>query len=138
MSTSEPLLIVGSVAFDNVKTPLGEVNEALGGAAVYSSVAASFFTPVNLVGVVGEDFPEEHVGFLAARGIDLTGLQRVAGKTFRWSGYYEYDLNQAHTLDTQLNVFASFSPNLPDSYRDARYVFLANIDPVLQIGRAHV
>ncbi len=133
MSTSEPLLIVGSVAFDNVKTPLGEVNEALGGAAVYSSVAASFFTPVNLVGVVGEDFPEEHVGFLAARGIDLTGLQRVAGKTFRWSGYYEYDLNQAHTLDTQLNVFASFSPNLPDSYRDARYVFLANIDPVLQL-----
>lgn len=133
MPTSDPLLIVGSVAFDNVKTPLGEVNEALGGAAVYSSVAASFFAPVNLVGVVGEDFPEEHVGFLAARGIDCTGLQRVPGKTFRWSGYYEYDLNQAHTTDTQLNVFADFRPHLPENYRDAKYVFLANIDPVLQL-----
>lgn len=133
MPTSSPLLIVGSVAFDSVKTPLGEVSEALGGAAVYSSVAASFFSPVNLVGVVGEDFPEEHVGFLCSRGIDCAGLQRVAGKTFRWAGYYEYDLNQAHTLDTQLNVFADFSPRLPDTYRDAEYVFLANIDPVLQL-----
>jgi sugar/nucleoside kinase (ribokinase family) len=130
---NEPVLIVGSVAFDNVKTPLGEVNEALGGAAVYSSVAASFFSPVKLVGVVGEDFPEEHVGFLAARGIDLAGLQRVPGKTFRWAGYYEYDLNQAHTTDTQLNVFGDFSPTLPASYRSAKYVFLANIDPELQL-----
>ena len=133
MTTSEPLLIVGSVAFDNVKTPLGEVKEALGGAAVYSSVAASFFTTVKLVGVVGEDFPEEHVAFLERRGIDCEGLQRVPGKTFRWSGYYEYDLNQAHTTDTQLNVFAEFSPRLPDGYRDAKYVFLANIDPTLQL-----
>ncbi len=133
MAAGQPVLIVGSVAFDNVKTPLGEVKEALGGAAVYSSVAASFFSPVNLVGVVGEDFPEEHVGFLCARGIDCAGLRRVPGKTFRWAGYYEYDLNQAHTLDTQLNVFADFSPVLPQSYRDSSYVFLANIDPALQL-----
>jgi sugar/nucleoside kinase (ribokinase family) len=132
MST-ESVLIVGSVAFDNVKTPLGEVKEALGGAAVYSSVAASFFSPVKLVGVVGEDFPEEHVGFLCSRGIDCAGLQRVPGKTFRWAGYYEYDLNQAHTLDTQLNVFEHFRPHIPDDYRSAKYVFLANIDPELQL-----
>ncbi len=130
---NESVLIVGSVAFDNVKTPLGEVNDALGGAAVYSSVAASFFSPVKLVGVVGEDFPEEHVEFLASKGIDLAGLQRVPGKTFRWAGYYEYDLNQAHTTDTQLNVFEQFRPHIPADYRSAKYVFLANIDPELQL-----
>ncbi|HEY3282381.1 MAG TPA: PfkB family carbohydrate kinase [Armatimonadota bacterium] len=127
------VLVVGSVAFDNVKTPLGEVNDVLGGAAVYGSVSASFFAPVQLVGVVGEDFPQEHVDMLAARGIDLQGLQRVAGPTFRWKGFYDYDLNQAHSLDTQLGVFESFRPTIPDAYRDAEYVFLANIDPTLQL-----
>lgn len=127
------VLIVGSVALDNVKTPFGEVKNALGGAAVYSSVAASYFSPVRLVGVVGKDFPKEHVGFLSNRGIDLAGLQHVPGKTFRWAGYYEFDLNQAHTLDTQLNVFQNFTPQIPEEYRESEYVFLANIDPELQL-----
>lgn len=133
MAAGEPVLIVGSVALDNVKTPFGEVTDALGGAAVYSSVAASYFTPVRLVGVVGEDFPEDHVQFLGARRVDLEGLQRVSGQTFRWAGYYEFDLNQAHTLDTKLNVFQTFRPTIPESYRDSQYVFLANIDPELQL-----
>lgn len=130
---SQSVLIVGSVAMDNVKTPFGEVNDALGGAAVYSSIAASYFTPVRLVGVVGDDFPERHVQFLASRNVDLAGLQKVAGKTFRWSGFYEFDMNQAHTLDTQLNVFQEFRPHLPEEYRESKYVFLANIDPELQL-----
>jgi len=122
------------MALDSVRTPTGEVNEALGGAADYASVAASFFAPVQLVGVVGDDFPEEHIDFLKSRNIDLAGVQKVAGgKTFRWSGYYDFDLNIAHTLDTQLNVFADFAPVLPDEYRKAKYVFLANIDPTLQL-----
>lgn len=122
------------MALDSVRTPAGEVNEALGGAADYASVAASFFAPVQLVGVVGDDFPEEHIEFLKSRNIDLAGVQTVAGgKTFRWSGYYDFDLNIAHTLDTQLNVFADFAPVLPDEYRKAKYVFLANIDPTLQL-----
>lgn len=127
------VLIVGSVALDDVRTPFGEVKDALGGAAVYSSIAASCFAPVNLVGVVGTDFPQKHVDFLLSRGIDLTGMQRVPGKTFRWSGYYDFDLNQAHTLDTKLNVFESFRPDIPDQYRESKYVFLANIDPELQL-----
>ncbi len=131
---SSSVLIVGSMALDNVRTPVGEVVDALGGAADYSSVAASFFAPVQLVGVVGSDFPKEHLTFLSSRGIDLAGVQTVeGGKTFRWAGYYDFDLNIAHTLDTQLNVFADFRPTLPDSYRSAKYVFLANIDPELQL-----
>jgi sugar/nucleoside kinase (ribokinase family) len=133
MSNSQPVLIVGSMALDNVKTPFGEVTDALGGAAVYSSIAASYFTGVRLVGVVGDDFPEKHVQFLASRGIDLAGMQRMPGQTFRWAGYYEFDLNQAHTLDTKLNVFQHFSPTIPESYKDSKYVFLANIDPELQL-----
>lgn len=129
-----PVLIVGSMALDSVETPAGKVTDALGGAADYSSVAASFFAPVQLVGVVGADFPQEHLEFLQSRGIDLAGVQTVAGgKTFRWSGYYDFDLNVAHTRETQLNVFADFAPTLPESYRDAEYVFLANIDPKLQL-----
>ena len=129
-----PVLIVGSMALDSVRTPSGEVKDALGGAADYSSVAASFFAPVRLVGVVGDDFPQEHLDFLASRNIDLAGVQAVAGgKTFRWAGYYDFDLNIAHTLDTQLNVFADFQPQLPSSYRQTPYVFLANIDPELQL-----
>ena len=131
--SSQPILIVGSVALDNVRTPFGEVEDALGGASVYSSVAASYFAPVRLVGVVGEDFPEKHVSFLSSRNIDLAGMQKMPGKTFRWSGFYEFDLNQAHTLDTKLNVFATFKPEIPESYRDSKYVFLANIDPELQL-----
>jgi sugar/nucleoside kinase (ribokinase family) len=128
------ILIVGSMALDSVRTPVGEVVDALGGAADYSSVAASFFAPVKLVGVVGGDFPPEHLDFLRSRSIDLEGVQTIPdGKTFRWAGYYDFDLNVAHTLDTQLNVFADFKPTLPESYRDAEYVFLANIDPVLQL-----
>lgn len=130
---SRAVLIVGSMALDNVKTPFGEVRDALGGAAVYSSVAASYFAPVRLVGVVGRDFPEKHVRFLASRSIDLAGMQRMQGETFRWSGLYEFDLNQAHTLDTKLNVFQHFRPHIPEEYKDSKYVFLANIDPELQL-----
>ena len=133
-TTGSPVLIVGSMALDSVKTPTGEVKDTLGGAADYSGVAASFFSPVQLVGVVGDDFPAEHLEFLRSRGIDLAGVQTVAGgKTFRWAGYYDFDLNVAHTLDTQLNVFADFQPVLPDAYKKAQYVFLANIDPTLQL-----
>lgn len=128
------VLIVGSMALDSVKTPTGEVKDTLGGAADYSGVAASFFAPVHLVGVVGDDFPKAHLDFLKSRGIDLGGVQIVpGGKTFRWAGYYDFDLNQAHTLDTQLNVFADFKPSLPADYKKAKYVFLANIDPTLQL-----
>lgn len=127
------VVIVGSVAIDSVRTPLGEAPEALGGAATYSSVAASFFAPVDLVGVVGRDFPQEHLEFLRGRNINLEGLQVEDGKTFHWSGYYDFDLNQAHTLQTDLNVFETFRPTLPDPYRHAEYVFLANIDPELQL-----
>ncbi|MHB8780556.1 MAG: PfkB family carbohydrate kinase [Candidatus Geothermincolia bacterium] len=126
------ILVVGSVALDTVKTPFGEAEEALGGAAVFFSIAASFFAPVNLVGVIGQDFPERHLDLLRERDIDLSGLQRALGKTFRWKGYYEYDLSEAHTLDTQLNVFSDFRPELPEAYRDCEFVFLANIDPELQ------
>jgi len=126
------LLAVGSVALDSVETPFGHREEVLGGSASFFSVCASFFGPVRLVAVVGEDFPEQHVQFLASRGIDLGGLSRRPGRTFRWKGRYEFDLNQAHTLDTQLNVFADFRPHLPPAFRDSRYVFLGNIDPELQ------
>lgn len=126
------LLVVGSVAFDSVKTPFGEVEEVLGGSATYFSTSASFFTKVSLVAVVGEDFPNEHVRFLKSRNIDLSGLERAPGRTFRWKGEYSYRLNEAHTLDTQLNVFQSFKPKLPAAYRGHEVVFLANIDPDLQ------
>ena len=126
------LCVVGSVALDAVKTPFGEVDEALGGSATFFSTAASFFTEVNLVAVVGDDFPPEHLAFLRSRGINLDGLQRAPGRTFRWRGEYGYQLNEAKTLDTQLNVFAAFRPALPAAYRDAEFVFLANIDPALQ------
>ncbi|MFI5339929.1 MAG: PfkB family carbohydrate kinase [Candidatus Methylomirabilales bacterium] len=126
------ILVVGSVALDTVKTPFGQAEEVLGGSATYFSAAASFFTDVRLVAVVGEDFPEHHLAFLRSRKVDLRGLQRVPGKTFRWVGEYGFDLNQARTLDTQLNVFASFAPKIPEEYRDSGVVFLANIDPDLQ------
>ncbi len=127
------ILVVGSVAFDSIKTPFGVANDVLGGSACYFSTSAGFFTEVNLVAVVGDDFPQEHVDFLQSRKIDLSGLQKSQGKTFRWKGYYDYDLNEAHTLETHLNVFESFKPVLPENYRDVDYVFLANIDPELQL-----
>jgi len=126
------LLVVGSVAFDSVKTPFGEVENALGGSATFFSASASYFTKVSLVAVIGSDFPEEHLTFLKSKGVNLEGLQRAEGKTFRWKGEYGYALNEARTLDTQLNVFQSFKPELPESYRSAEVVFLANIDPDLQ------
>jgi sugar/nucleoside kinase (ribokinase family) len=128
------LLVVGSVALDTVATPFGKVAEALGGSATYFSYAASFFTQVRLVATVGGDFPEEHVRLLQARGVDVAGLERSAGgRTFRWAGEYGYDLNEARTLDTQLNVLATFRPTLPEPLRRVPYLFLANIDPELQL-----
>jgi sugar/nucleoside kinase (ribokinase family) len=127
------ILVVGSVALDSIRTPFGEVEDILGGSATYFSVAASFFNDVRLVAVVGEDFPAEHVDFLSSRKVDLRGLKKVPGDTFRWKGFYEYDLNDAHTIDTQLNVFESFDPEIPEEYRDSDFVFLANIEPGLQL-----
>ncbi len=127
------ILVVGSVAFDSIKTPFGEVSEVLGGSATYFSTASSYFSEVKLVAVVGEDFPDEHVETLKGHGIDVSALQKVPGRTFRWKGYYEYDLNQAHTLETELNVFSDFSPVIPDGHCDSPFLFLANIDPDLQM-----
>lgn len=128
------VLIAGSVALDSLETPSGTAENALGGAATYGSVAASLFAPVHLVGVVGDDFPDEHLEFLKNRNIDLAGLQVIeGGKTFRWKGDYLGDLNQAVTHETQLGVFEHFEPTLPPQYRDADFVFLANINPQLQL-----
>lgn len=126
------ILVVGSVALDTVKTPFGEAREVLGGSAVYFSASASFFTPVSVVAVVGADFPGESLEFLKKREVDFAGLERRPGRTFRWQGEYGFDLNEAKTLDTQLNVFAEFHPRLPDAYRARELIFLANIDPELQ------
>ncbi len=129
------ILVVGTVALDSVKTPFGKVTEALGGSATYFSLAANIFTKVKLVGVVGADFPNEYVLFLKERGIDLDGLQQIEGKTFRWKGEYQYDdLNAAITLETQLNVLEEFSPEIPPQYQDTEFIFLANIDPELQLN----
>lgn len=128
------VLVVGSVALDDVRTPFGERKGALGGAATYFALAAAYFTEVRLVGVVGDDFPDRHRETLAARGIDLEGLETVEGETFRWGGEYGYDLNARETLFTELNVFAGFEPRIPESFRDTEHVFLANIAPGLQLG----
>lgn len=127
------ILAVGSVAFDTLKTPFGEVDKILGGAATHFALAASFFTSVNVVAVVGEDFTDKEREVFQKRGIDLTGLQTAPGKTFRWGGEYSYDLNDRTTLFTELNVFEDFQPTLPDSYRELEFVFLGNIHPSLQI-----
>ncbi len=127
-----PVLIVGSVALDNVKTPVEERNDLLGGSAAYGAVAASFFDAPQLVGVVGTDFPRTHVDYLKSRKIDLTGLQTVEGETFRWSGEYMADMNQRQTLSVALNVFEHFNPTLPEAYRQTPYVLLGNIAPSLQ------
>jgi sugar/nucleoside kinase (ribokinase family) len=128
------LLVVGSVALDSVETPFGKVQEVLGGSATFFSYAASFLTQVRLVATVGQDFPDEHVKLLRDRGVDVRGLRVASGKTFRWTGAYGYDLNEAKTLDTQLNVFADFRPELDDTQARTPYLFLANIDPELQLA----
>jgi len=127
------ILVVGSVAFDSIETPFGRVDNVLGGSATYFSTSASFFTDVSLVAVVGDDFPQEHTDFLKSRNIDLRGLSRSPGRTFHWKGRYGYDLNEAQTLETHLNVFETFKPIIPEGYADAEFLFLANIDPELQM-----
>jgi len=126
------ILAVGSIAFDTIKSPFGEVNNLLGGSLTYFSIAASFFTDVNLVAVVGEDFGEEQLQVFRGRRLDLQGLERASGKTFRWGGEYSYNLNNRETLFTDLNVFEGFRPKLPEAYRQANIVFLGNMHPLLQ------
>jgi sugar/nucleoside kinase (ribokinase family) len=128
------LLVVGSVALDSVFTPFGETADALGGSAVYFSVAASLLHRVQVVGVVGDDYPVAELERLAPRGIDWSGVARARGESFRWRGRYSYDLQSRETLETRLGVFADFDPRLPDDWRDARYLFLGNIDPELQLA----
>jgi sugar/nucleoside kinase (ribokinase family) len=127
------VLIVGSIALDDVKTPVEERFDLLGGSASYASVAAGYFSPVNLVAIVGEDFPSDHWNFLQGRGINLEGVQRAAGKTFRWSGEYMWDMNTRETRSVALNVFETFSPKLPYHFKSSDYVLLANIAPDLQL-----
>ena len=126
------VLIVGSIALDTVKTPAEEHADLLGGSASYAAVAASFFTSTQLVGIVGNDFPDAHVAYFQSRGIDLAGLQKVEGASFRWSGEYMTDMNVRETRSVALNVFEHFSPHLPETYRQTPYVLLANIAPALQ------
>lgn len=126
------LLVVGSVAFDSIETPNGSVDDAFGGSATYFSYAASYFTRPRLVGVVGDDFPEQHRQLLESRRVDTRGLVRHAGKTFRWKGRYHQDMNTRDTLEVHLNVFGTFDPKLPESFRDSTHVFLANSSPVIQ------
>ncbi len=127
------LLVVGSIAYDTVETPFGKVEDSLGGSALYFSAAASLFGPVNVVGVVGSDFDASKISFLKKRGVDLEGLYMESGKTFRWGGRYYEDMNKRETLFTYLNVFERFQPRIPEHYRQSEYVFLANIDPELQL-----
>ena len=126
------ILVVGSVALDSIQTPLGKKEDILGGSAVYFSYSASFFTKVKFVGTVGQDFPARYLNILKKRPICLKGLQQVKGKTFRWKGRYEGDLNCAETLSTQLNVFSEFNPVLPAEYKKSKCVFMGNIDPQIQ------
>ena len=128
-----PILVVGSVALDSVRTPFGEAEEALGGSASYFAFSASHFAPVRIVAVVGDDFPAAHRELFDRRGIDLSGLETAGGRTFRWRGEYAAELGHAHTLETQLNVFSSFHPRLDRHHRASPFVFLANIDPELQM-----
>jgi len=128
------VLVVGSISLDTVETPVGKVTDVVGGSTTYFSCAASYFAPVRIVGIVGEDFPRAEIEFLKARQVDLTGLKIVPGKTFRWGGKYFDNMNQRDTLFTELNVFETFNPQLPPAYRDSEYVFLANIQPDLQLN----
>jgi len=133
VSAPQDILVVGSVALDTVRTPYGEAEDALGGSASYFSLSASHFAPVRMVAVVGEDFPREHRDLFESRGVDVRGLETAEGRTFRWKGEYMAELGHAHTLETQLNVFSTFHPRLEARHRECPFVFLANIDPDLQL-----
>ncbi len=126
------ILVVGSVAFDSIETPHGRVDHVLGGAATFFALSASYFTDVRVIGVVGEDFSAENEAVLTRRGVDTRGLEHVSGKSFHWTGSYLKNLNEAQTLKTELNVFETFAPKIPAEYQDSDFLFLANIDPVLQ------
>ncbi len=126
------ILVVGSVALDTIKTPLGRVKEVLGGSAVYFSASAVNFAPVSLVAVVGKDFPEKHIDLMKRCGIDIDGLIQKPGKTFRWEGEYGWDFSDAKTIATYLNVFSQFEPKIPKDYINSKHIFLANIDPKIQ------
>src|SRR5262245_16441832 len=126
------VLVIGSVALDTITTPFGSIDDGLGGSATHFSVAASYFTDVHVVAVVGEDFPQRHLDMLQGLNIDINGIEKARGKTFRWKGKYDYDLNRAQTLATELNVFESFNPQVPASLQKMPFVFLANIHPALQ------
>jgi len=126
------ILVVGSVAFDSIETPHGKVDHILGGAATHFALAASYFTDVRVIAVVGEDFTAEHEAVFTGRGIDTRGIERAPGLSFHWTGEYAGNLNEAKTLGTDLNVFAAFEPKIPEAYQDSEFLFLANIDPVLQ------
>ncbi len=132
--TDNRILAVGSVALDTVRTPFGYEKDALGGSATFFSAAARFFSPVSVIAVVGEDFPKAYRDLMTKLGVDISGLETAQGKTFRWEGFYDYDLNKANTLKTELNVFQSFSPKLSESHKRTPHVFLANIDPELQLA----
>lgn len=127
------VLIVGTIALDSIETPFGKKQDILGGSAVHASVASSFYADTAIMGVVGSDFPGEHLDFLKSRNIDVAGIQVLSGETFRWSGFYEYDMNQAHTRDTRLNVLSIFEPKIPEKLKKAEFVFLANLDPQIQL-----
>jgi hypothetical protein len=127
------VLVVGTVAFDSIETPFGSAERILGGSAAYFALGASFFAPVRVVGVVGEDFPQDYFDIFTQRDIDIAGIERARGQTFHWRGRYHEDINLRDTVELHLNVLAGFEPRLPEVYRDAEYVFLGNIDPVMQM-----
>jgi sugar/nucleoside kinase (ribokinase family) len=128
------VLVVGTVAFDSIETPSGSAERILGGSASYFALGASFFAPVRVVGVIGQDFPQDYLDLFTERNIDITGIKRENGDTFHWRGRYHEDINQRDTIELHLNVLAGYQPDLPDNYRDAEYVFLGNIDPVMQMS----
>jgi len=127
------ILVVGTVAFDSIETPLGSAERILGGSASYFALGASFFAPVRIVGVIGQDFPQEYLDLFRQRQIDLEGIKKASGDTFYWRGRYHEDINVRDTLELHLNVLSGFVPDLPERYRDAEYVFLGNIDPLMQL-----
>jgi sugar/nucleoside kinase (ribokinase family) len=127
------ILVVGTVAFDSIETPFGSAERILGGSASYFALGASFFAPVRIVGVIGRDFPQEYLDLFTQRNIDLEGVKKESGDTFHWRGRYHEDINVRDTLELHLNVLAGFVPDLPERYRDAEYVFLGNIDPLMQL-----